>query len=204
MVFFMAKIARFVVGVICFCFMCSACGEPNAPCVKTIVHYLDSKHTVKSHEEDVLCNDSSVRHGLLKVYERDGTIVGSTHYEYGKKNGYAYIFYPNGTISSREEYKGDTIAGLAMTFTSSGDTLQVVEYKDGKLYNVLYYKDEKGESMDYGSLKDGNGVFLLRDEKGRLVSIVTYTNGLPSGVTKYIHYDSLGNSDTMSFPVPTR
>lgn len=92
-------------------------------------------------------------HGALEIYDEDGTLIGTTLYENGLKNGPS-SFDGNLQLPAKKE-----------------------EYESGKLLEATYW-DFSGEKIS--EISDGCG-FKCIWEKGRLKTRHEYKEGVPEG-----------------------
>ena len=79
----------------------------------------------------------------------------------GIRNGIANWYYKNGQLKLSVLYK----------YSEKGDF-------GGLRWEVLSMFDIDGNSLEKGTLKDGNGTWKTYDKNGKLESIKSYTNGI--------------------------
>lgn len=118
--------------------------------------------------------------GEMKFYNPDSTIYESFSYDGKSKEPFEKkTYYPNGQV---HEITGITSSerskeGVNTVYYTSGKLNMKLYWQKNKLMNVILLLDEQGNKLDYGTLKDGNGTFLLYDEEGEKQVQFTIVDG---------------------------
>ena len=100
--------------------------------------------------------------GIYKVYNQDtNKLEHTSEMKNGIRNGIANWYYKNGQLKLSVLYK----------YSEKGDF-------GGLRWEVLSMFDIDGNSLEKGTLKDGNGTWKTYDKNGKLESIKSYTNGI--------------------------
>jgi len=110
----------------------------------------------------------------IYTIELMGLVHGSMSEENG--GGFAAITpskYIIETIKNSPKY-----SGTSKLYHSNGQLWSERIYKNGLLLSVLSNYDKNGNSVDKGTLIDGNGTVNLYDEEGKLYIIDTYKDGV--------------------------
>jgi hypothetical protein len=110
----------------------------------------------------------------IYTIELMGLVHGSISEENG--GGFAAITpskYIIETIKNSPKY-----SGTSKLYHSNGQLWSERIYKNGLLLSVLSNYDKNGNSVDKGTLIDGNGTVNLYDEEGKLYIIDTYKDGV--------------------------
>lgn len=136
--------------------------------VKTNVNYINGK-----------------REGEQTVYYANGSIKTKWNFSSGKFNGLSQHFYPNGKIREESKYVDDEIVDYKY-FYDTGQLWVQREYKDKEIFNIIELNDKNGISMDFGTLKDGNGTIIFYTQEGKVYLIRTLENGIE---VKEEHFD---------------
>jgi hypothetical protein len=105
-------------------------------------------------------------------------LVGLVHGTISEKNGGGFAAitpskYIIETINSSPKY-----SGISRQYHNNGQLWTERIYKDGLILSVLSNYDKNGNSVDKGTLLNGNGTLNLYDEEGRLYLIETYKDGI--------------------------
>ena len=96
-----------------------------------------------------------------KVYnEETNQLEHTAEMKNGIRNGIANWYYKNGQLNKSALYK----------YSDKGDYT-------GLRWEILSMFDKEGNSLDKGTLKNGNGTWKTYDENGKFESIKSFTNG---------------------------
>jgi len=126
---------------------------------------------------DTLLN--GITHLFYRNFDRSGFIKESGYLIHDTVyDGKITIFFPNGKIQSIINYKSGVMEGEEKYFFDNGQLWSTRIIKNGVAWTIINNYNKKGEKMDGGTLKDGNGTLILYDEKGKLVEIENYKNGI--------------------------
>jgi antitoxin component YwqK of YwqJK toxin-antitoxin module len=132
--------------------------------------------------------------GISETYLDCGTLLQTTEFCAGEKNGISRRHWENGQISSDEIYSnGKLISGRYYSLCNE----LVASIDDGKGYRALFGKSNVSEMHEY----DGgyvNGEIKIFDENGSLIRIYHIKNGLKHGVE--IDYYEMSNGKIVLVP----
>lgn len=99
-----------------------------------------------------------------------------SRYNGNKLDGEWKFYNENGKCIERGNYKNDKKDGEWKYHYANGQIKKVQLMDEGKLMEVLSYFDSKGDSLDKGTLKNGNGTVKNYNSEG-IVTVVEYVNG---------------------------
>ncbi|MBE7635106.1 hypothetical protein G1K66_12010 [Tenacibaculum finnmarkense] len=108
--------------------------------------------------------------GLWEYYYENGQLAKTGNYSIVRKEidaGHGFIRVDN-TAYKNEIWK---------FYYNNGQLNAVIEYKNGKIWNVLNLYDIKGNSLDIGTIKNGNGTIKSYDENGKLIEKTNFIKG---------------------------
>jgi antitoxin component YwqK of YwqJK toxin-antitoxin module len=98
-------------------------------------------------------------------------------------NGYYKTFYPNGQVDYSIKVKDGGRYDTAFWYYDNGQLKQVIEYQYnsenalGLRLNAVAFYTKDGKSMNLGSLKNGTGTLIVRNDNGDFVTVVFFENG---------------------------
>lgn len=96
-------------------------------------------------------------HGLVKEWTDEGLLKVDSYYHHGKKDSTYKYYYDNGSLWS------------------------IVQYKKGKIWNVDFTVGPTGDTLDYGTLLNGNGTYKSYNQDGKLETFTEISDGLWHG-----------------------
>jgi Uncharacterized protein conserved in bacteria len=116
--------------------------------------------------------------GNNKIFVSDCSLIGLVHGSLGDKTGggFAAIVpasYIVETIKISPKY-----SGILKCEYKNGKLWSERMINNGKPWTVLNNFDKNGNSMEKGSLKNGNGSLFIYNEEGKLEFIENYLNGI--------------------------
>lgn len=124
------------------------------------------------------------RDGLFTKYYKNGNISHLENYKNGKSEGEIEHYHENGKVSYKTQFKNDCRYGITEWFFDNGQLETKAEYKyeasnkEGLRWNLLEMFDKNGNSLDKGTLKNGDGTWNRYDEDGDLNIAKMYKNGI--------------------------
>lgn len=68
------------------------------------------------------------RDGRWDFFSDKGTVLSTTEFSHGKKQGFSIVKYPNGQIHYRGEYSNDEQVGVWTTYDIKGNVVQEKTY----------------------------------------------------------------------------
>jgi antitoxin component YwqK of YwqJK toxin-antitoxin module len=93
------------------------------------------------------------------------------------EEGDFHSYYKTGVKWIDRSYIDGKKEGFEIFYHKNGNTWTKREYSNGRLLNILSLLDENGDSIDFGSLKDGEGKLFVYDESGNKTGEKYYKNG---------------------------
>lgn len=175
---------------------------------KQFVKYVNLNRDViyKYNNEGVTMSETyllnKVKHGKNIFYHESGKIRLVELWENGKRiaflnqflkdgtqvlkngNGSYVVFDANGNRTFEAEYLNGKREGRATWYYSNGQVLESVLYKSQKYnqsslrWEILSSFQENGVPRDKGTLKEGNGTWIVYDKEGKVKKVLTFKNGL--------------------------
>jgi hypothetical protein len=138
-------------------------------------YYKDS--TFAYHETRAPENGIIIKVVEIHEFYKDSTprIIGTK--VSGKLEGSYRTFYPNGNQQCDCNYKSGERDSLQRIYHDNGQLRQLLVYKDGLLTEVNGVFDSKGNSVEKGTLINGNGTLFVYDDNDKLEKIFHYENG---------------------------
>lgn len=117
-----------------------------------------------------------IRTGESKGYYKNGDIKSTKTYVDDSVQGFCTFYYPNGKIQEVGLYKNGILTSLKYYY-ESGQLWVSKVYRKGKYFNVLELYDSEGNSLDFGTLKDGTGTVKFYTQDAEVYLIRTYEEG---------------------------
>lgn len=105
-------------------------------------------------------------------------------YARGVLDGPFRIYDENGTLIVRASFNNGKLEGAYEDFYSNGKLRFSYFFHDDRLLDILYVRDSSGTELDFGQIKDGNGIVRNYLEMGQLESQGQYVNGYKEGYWK--------------------
>ena len=141
---------------------------------------------------------SNLREGSWKFYREDLTVLRTTEYTAGKKNGLEKKYNRTGEVTEETNFVNDFKEGSYYRKTEALLTELNGEYKSDKEtgnWKEFYVRDEKGNALTSASPEkdytcvDGikTGAFKSYSLTGSLASEGSYNNGYRQGPWKFYH-----------------
>ena len=99
-------------------------------------------------------------------------------------NGVYMTFYENGRKSYEAEHSGGKRSGVANWYYENGQLMESAIYKynsddiSGYRWEIISSFHKDGTPRDAGTLKNGNGTWLVYDNNGNVTKVLTYKEGL--------------------------
>jgi len=115
-------------------------------------------------------------------YNEKGEVTSTTSYNENGNTIETKEFFEEGTVKKRSKPLGE--GGNwehTLYYPNENFKLKYIE-KESSLYNIIALKDINGNTLDYGTFKDGNGTVKGYTNEGVLEKITTYKNSIPSGL----------------------
>ncbi|WP_159038670.1 toxin-antitoxin system YwqK family antitoxin [Brumimicrobium mesophilum] len=118
-----------------------------------------------------------IKQGQYLSYYKNGTIENKSNYTNDTLQGLDIYYYPNGTVREEDRYKDGILTEVKYYYESSQLWVQK-EYKDGKYFNIKQLYDSQGNSLDFGTLKDGTGTVKYYTEDAKVYLIRFFEDGI--------------------------
>lgn len=74
-------------------------------------------------------NDDTLWNGRVNAYAKNGSLISSSNYQNGRKNGVHQVFFNNGSLKYTGEFKNDTMIGKWLFYNEKG------VFEKEKIYN---------------------------------------------------------------------
>jgi antitoxin component YwqK of YwqJK toxin-antitoxin module len=116
----------------------------------------------------------------------DQSVRSRETYRAGKKDGFAFHYYPDGTASERTEWKDDMKNGSWERYYANKSVMTKGVYREDKLNGPFYVFSEEGRLSVQGSFQDNlrNDRWVFYKKDGSVDVEVIYSNGKPVGEEK--------------------
>jgi antitoxin component YwqK of YwqJK toxin-antitoxin module len=114
---------------------------------------------------------------VLRHFYLDGRLKIDAITVNGKKQGKYRTYYQNGYQQCDCNYNYGKQDSISVMYFENGQIWTERIYKNGKIWTVLSNFDKKGNTLDKGTLKDGNGTLNVYDENAKLEEIQYFKNG---------------------------
>jgi len=145
-------------------------------------------------------NTSGIWDGETKSYYESGNLYGTRFYIKGSATGRHTYLYSNGNLKFEQNFYNDTLEGLVQHYYPNGNIEESFnckkgeihgeykyfyesgqlwvnrEYVDGKVFNILELYDSEGNTLDFGTLKDGTGTVKYYTLDQKIYMIRTFEN----------------------------
>ena len=145
------------------------------------------------------------KEGKFEWFNEDGSLNKKSEYQNGILNGVNQRWNKEGKLTLDEYYKSGNLDSLITYYYPNGNLWSTQEYKDGKRWNVLFTYNKNQDSINFGSIKNGNGTYINYTEEGTVKKQMNYKDGKLFGITKCYnpkgeflgdtYYDELGSRD---------
>ena len=142
---------------------CIACNEPVHIHNKECVHW-----RVTTDDNGVIRDsmsysfDSTVCHGVDKVFDADGHLGAIVHYSYGKRQGKTLLFYKGGAVMQVDGYENDKFHGYSVSYYPNGNIKTLDSIVDGKRVGATWEFNIDGTVNQVGSVRN----YRLLNSKG--------------------------------------
>jgi antitoxin component YwqK of YwqJK toxin-antitoxin module len=116
----------------------------------------------------------------------DQSVKSRETYRSGKKDGFAFHYFPDGTLSERTEWKDDLKNGSWERYYINKSLMIKGTYRDDKLNGPFYVYGENGLLSVQGSFLDNlrNDRWIFYKEDGSVDIELKYINGEPTDKEK--------------------
>jgi len=127
------------------------------------------------------------KNGLFQAYYKNGNLKKEGFYLEDKANGYWYNYNINGNINEINFYKNENFEGYQEDYDFFGRKKTESFYNDGVLLITQYF-DTIGNIYFVDSIKNGNGVSLIKDINGKILFKTNVLSGLWKDTAKLFNY----------------
>lgn len=127
--------------------------------------------------------ENDLIHGAFNLYLSDGTLLQTTNYLFGVKEGEAFRYWPQGAVASQECYsKGYLREGIYQ----DKEGKECARITNGEGWRAVFGKDSLSELQEFhGGVQEG--LVQLFDKEGNLVQAYRIKNGLKHGEEVYYY-----------------
>lgn len=138
--------------------------------------------SVLVHSNDTIYKLISIKHYINDTlngssYEIDWDGISMKNYSHGLANGPCTNYYSaTGQLHKSMEYDKGILTGTYNEYYDNGQLAYTIICKNGLPYTSVCAYSKNGESLDPGTLKDGNGTLKCYFPNGKLKSLDTYKN----------------------------
>lgn len=127
-----------------------------------------------------------LKEGEFIWYYKNGKTKEIKNYSRGSYHGYNMRQTEEGIPTRDCYYKNGKLDSLYKYYHDDGKIWSLMEYKNGKQWNVKGTWSKTGDSLDYGTFKNGNGVYNSYNREGELQTVTNFKNGSWEGLrTRY-------------------
>jgi antitoxin component YwqK of YwqJK toxin-antitoxin module len=119
--------------------------------------------------DTTICLEQIDEERQLIRYYLAGTNIFSKKYSVEKNGNYAFQEVVNDYASPKN--------GMGFYYYKNNQLQKILVYKNDLLYNCTEQYDLSGNLLPNGTLKDGNGTFIVYDENGLKKSTIHYKKG---------------------------
>ncbi|MCH7411201.1 hypothetical protein MM239_17525 [Belliella sp. DSM 111904] len=131
---------------------------------------------------------SDLKNGLWKYFNKIGILIAEGEYNLGSEHGQWFYYYDGGQLKSVGSYFFGFEEGTWGLFYDNKNLNQEEFWSNGRLNNIGdYFAYNGNQTLDKGTLKDGNGTRITYYVSGKKESEGNYTNGKPEGKWTYFH-----------------
>ena len=116
--------------------------------------------------------------GFAYSYHANGQLKIVSQFQEGKENGKRLTYYSNGNAHCICNYSNGKRAGQHTIYWDNGQLFSKEEYQNGMLWNIFERFHKDGQKMDFGKLKDGNGIVKIYNEDNSFNRFEYYKNGV--------------------------
>lgn len=182
-------------------------------CSDTNTHFFGYSKTHKLKVEEITFNPNPSNDSLFSIRRdffrnsriENERIVGdkfdfwTTYFANGNKRSYWHIvknesgtsdygfkfWFRDGSLSSEHFYRKDLPHGTGITNYSNGQRRTEYNFENGKRIGWQRAFSKSGEIESEVELIDGNGIFVHRKGKKKIISVENYKDGFPDGVQQF-------------------
>ncbi|AFL82005.1 MORN repeat protein [Aequorivita sublithincola DSM 14238] len=133
--------------------------------------------------ERVLIRNKKIT-GAIKRYNAEGKVIGLISYNDDNDITEMKEYFDDGTLrrfsTALPDAGIESVWEISEYYPNGNLKMKFIE-KDSKYHNIVSAKDPNGNSLDYGTLKDGNGTLYQYSDEGKISSITTLKYGIPNG-----------------------
>ena len=128
------KSSLFFIAIICtFLFSCKEKTKVTASKSENLVEIVNGRYSEwypgkKQLKFQGNLDSLGKRDGRWDFFSDKGTVLSTTEFSHGKKQGFSIVKYPNGQIHYRGEYSNDEQVGVWTTYDIKGNVVQEKTY----------------------------------------------------------------------------
>ncbi len=138
-------------------------------------------------------SDRGNKHGLVKTFTLNGTLVSQVTYYYGKEDGIMTEYYPNGKVEAKTNYAEGKRLGKFQAWYKNGQLKEEGEWVQTKEFFPIYFLESSWDSTGTSHIIKGDGSLIEYSEQGNILRKETYKNGI---MLTGIAYDETGKEWT--------
>ena len=119
-------------------------------------------------------------HGPWTYFYENGQVSQKGFYHYDLQDGTWEVYHDNGKLSSKGSYKRSVPTGKWTLWNSQGEVIQEIDYTEDGVFKIMNSWSKQGVA----EVVNGNGVYRLLDDEGKVRETGLVRNGNKTGVWK--------------------
>ena len=133
----------------------------------------------------------------VELFDHNGKVFREYYTNKKLKNGVFKEYFEDGNLFVKTSYLNDSIDGEYIEYYKNGQLKYHLIYSKNRLMEITEYYDKFGNELDFGKIKDGNGVVKIYNNSGKLRRVGALKNGLCEGY--WYNYRNAGFMDSILF-----
>ncbi|MEN9343897.1 MAG: hypothetical protein RLZZ453_684 [Chlamydiota bacterium] len=120
----------------------------------------------------------------MNLYSEEGTLLASTPFHLGKKEGESRFYYLSGALHTIQYFKAGIKVGTHTSFYENGQMKSEVPYLEGSIHGIvtLFWEDGSIKRQLTYHLGKKEGQDTLFSREGKVIFQGSYREGLPIGL----------------------
>lgn len=147
--------------------------------IKSIVNYLgEMSKEVQEKGYWNRADETDIKEGVFKIFYPNGQLELEGTYVSNEASGVFKTYYENGSLNIIGTYKNNLSEGERKIYFPNGNVYLIGLCSEGKLMDIITMLDIEGNSLDKGTLVNGDGTLKLYIPKGELIGEEEYVDGV--------------------------
>ncbi len=116
---------------------------------------------IEEIEAEKANGNAELKHGRFESKDSNGKLKSVVNYQYGKKHGISYLYYPNGKVHLEMPYNTNMREGVSKKYYKSGELYATTPYVNNKIEGLRKTYFESGKvraSVPYYNSWPGTGL----------------------------------------------